>query len=722
LPKRTTQFGSIESLQTNLPHLLSKLAVTYDSKDLNSAMEHVSPSLLADRPVEWVQQVISDAGIPGVRPIQLGWRRFDQRLLPALIYHDSHWYLAERIDAETISLHSADEAVEVVAEELLQNATVIWLRAPANKQPKSFSFKGNLAAQLLWKEIFREPRWLGSILIATLIVNFIAVGTSLFAMQVYDRVVPTQAYATLTTLVAGMGLVVLLDWFLKMIRARILDSMACAVDKRTSQQLFDHLLHLQLDRQPQSLGTLAAQISGLDSVRQFFSAALVFALLDMPFALMFIAMIWVIGGAVSLVYLCLLPVALVLGYITQRRMRRLMREQLMRHHERQGILVDSIRGAESIRAASATWRFSQQWEAITASIDGFNIQQKAIASFSNVSTSSLSTAAYVSAIVVGVFEIGAGNLTMGGLIACSILGGRVIAPMAQAVQYLSQWQNVEQSLQMVNQVLMLPKERRDEQELLLPHELPNTLDLEKVRFAYPQSPVQQINIPKLTFKAGERVLLLGTIGSGKSTLLKVLAGLFRPNEGRIRLGSGDLWEMDPKVVSSHLSYLPQVVHLFKGTLRSNLTLSGTASDSRLLHITRELGVDAIAASNLMGMDLPISEGGDGLSGGQRQLVALARVLINQPRIWILDEPTSSLDGDSEKNVWRVLEENIGKDDILVVATHRPMQAMNLATRVIVMNEGEVVRDGKPASILPQLFAGSAKPQKAIPAGGMPNVV
>jgi len=329
-----------------------------------------------------------------------------------------------------------------------------------------------------------------------------------------------------------------------------------------------------------------------------------------------------------------------------------------------------------------------------------------------VTTGSLSSLAYVAAVVVGVWQIEAGLLTMGGLIACSILGGRVIAPVAQGVQYLTQWQNVSQSLRMVDQVLNLDLERRPDQTLLLPDEPPESIELEKIRFAYPESPVQQINIPTLSFKAGERVLLVGPVGCGKSTLLKVMAGMYRPSEGRIRLGDADLWEIDPQLVASQLGYLPQSVHLFKGTLRSNLSLSGTAGDSRLLKVTRDLGVDAIAASSPLGMDLAISEGGEGLSGGQRQLVALARVVIDQPRIWLLDEPTSSLDAESEAKVWAVLEENLAPNDILIVSTHRPMQAIKLATRVIAMQQGEIIKDGRPENVLPQLVGQGAARQTA----------
>ena len=476
-----------------------------------------------------------------------------------------------------------------------------------------------------------------------------------------------------------------------------------------------------LDQQPRSLGTLAAQVGGLDAVRQFFSAGVVFALVDLPFAALFLAFIAIIGGAVGWVYTLLLPVALLLGYVSQWRLRALLSQQMLRSNERQGLLVDTIRGAETIRANNAGWRFAQEWQDVTATIDGYNIQQKAVSSFSSVSTSSLSTLAYVAAVVVGVWQIEAGLLTMGGMIACSILGGRVIAPIAQSVQYLAQWQQVRQALQMVHQVLSLSRDRRPEQQLLLPDELPREVALERVRFAYPESPICQLDIERLQFKSGERVLLVGPIGCGKSTLLKMLAGLYCPSEGRIRLGDADLWEIDPQLVASQVGYLPQAVQLFKGTLRSNLALTGVTSDSRLLQITRELGIDGIAASSPQGMDLVISEGGEGLSGGQRQLVALARVLINQPRVWLLDEPTAALDGESEQRVWTALQGTIQPEDIVIVATHRPMAAARLATRVIAMQQGRVVKDGTPDRVLTQMLArpaASSHPGK----GGMLDVV
>ena len=691
--------------------LLDALDIPCDATRLREAGKRVGPGQSQGSSIQWLREVLIAAEVKELAPVLLPWQRFDPRRLPVLLQHRGTWYLAADAAAEAeagpgadgVLLTGADGAQSRVSSAALDGAEVLWVRrAPSRLQDGPATLWGNLAARLVWKELFRERGWLWKIVVATCLVNLIGVSTALFAMQVYDRVVPTLAYATLTTLVAGMAIIVILDWTLKTIRARILDSLACAVDQRVSQQVFEHLLHVQLDAQPRTLGTLAAQVGSLDAVRQFFSATVVFALVDLPFALMFLAFIAVIGGAVAWVYVLLLPAALLLGFVTQWRLRGLLRGQLSRSNERQGLLVDTIRGAESIRANNAGWRFGREWQEITASINRYAIQQRAISGLAMVTTSSLSTVAYVSAVVVGVWQIEAGLLTLGGLIAVTILGGRIIAPVAQSVQYLVQWQHVSQALDLVHQVLGLRSERRSDQKLLLPAEAPTSMALDSVRFSYAESPIRQLTVDELHLESGDRVLLVGPVGSGKSTLLKVLAGLYRPSEGRVRLGQADLWETDPLLVSTQVGYLPQSVHLFRGTLRSNLCLTGTAGDDRLLEISAQLGIDAIAAGSPQGMEAPISEGGEGLSGGQRQLVALARVFTSKPRIWLLDEPTASLDREMEERVWQALEATLRPSDILVVSTHRPLMASRLVNRVLIMQQGRVIRDGRPETLLPQM--------------------
>ncbi|WP_417559393.1 peptidase domain-containing ABC transporter [Marinomonas sp.] len=700
--KATEQESALTSAA--LHSLFKDMGLGVSFGDVSVALERAD--VLALPLLEQIKAILHGLNIKGVKGGMVAWRRFDRRQLPALVQYDGQWWLAKNGEqADSVLLQQAEGLpAQTVSSEELVESLVLWLqRANPNHLEDNKDQDFPTARKLILSALFQDKLWLGNVLAATVVINLLAIATSLFALQVYDRVVPTLAYSTLATLVVGMLGIVLFDWMLKGIRAKVLDSLAADVDMRLSKQVFHHLLHLRLDKQPNSLGTLNAQVNGLESVRQFFTSGIVFGLIDLPFALMFIAFIAVIGGVVSWVYALLFPLAILLGVVTQIRLRTLIKKQILRSNERQGLLIDVIRGSETIRANNAGWRFSNEWEQITRSLAGYQVHQKAISQISTATTGSLSTIAYVSAVVVGVFQIEAGNLTMGGMIACSILGGRVINPVAQGVQYLVQWQSVSQSLTMVDQLLALDLERKPSQHLLVGEQAISSLSAEQIRFVYGDSPVKHLDIEQLTFNAGDRVLLVGPIGCGKSTLLKVLAGLYRPSEGRIKLGALDLWEIDPQFVTSHVSYLPQNVHLFKGTLKSNLTLSGTVSDSEMMQVASELGVDAIAQSNPKGMELDIAEGGEGLSGGQRQLVALSRTITAKPTVWLLDEPTASLDADTEKRVWEVLEKHIKPDDILIVSTHRPMLAAHIANRVLVMQQGKVTRDGTPAAVFPAMM-------------------
>ena len=708
--------------------LLGRIQVHSAPGELKKAWESAQQNPMVSGPTLCLRATLQALNIRGVRIAQLHWRRMDLRRLPALVFLNERWLLVERDeDARSIRVDELTETGEwqqsVREPEELQDGLVLWAEN-ASTQTGNESLMGRKSISLLKEALFRTRRWLLDISAATIVVNLLAVATAMFAMQVYDRVVPTLAYATLWTLVAGMAIVVTLDWLLKTYRSRILDSLASEVDQTVSQQIFNHVMNLQLDTRPRSLGTMAAQVGGLESVRQFFSSGVVFTLVDMPFALMFIVFIAIIGGPVAWVYASLLPIALALGWYGQHRMRVLTKKQMMRSNERQGMLVDAINGTESIRASHAGWQFSERWQGISDTVSAYGLQQKAINNTVQNTTASLSSAAYIAAIVVGVGQVADGAMTMGAMIACSILGGRVIAPIAQGARFVAQWQGVEQALDMVDGLLKLPTERAPDYTPVTQDRDSKQLLLEKVRFSYPDSPVKQLDIDRLSFQAGQRVAVLGAIGSGKTTLLKVLAGLYRPREGRVILGEADLWEMHPDQVVEQVGYLPQSVHLFQGTLHSNLTLGGNITDDRVLEVAQQLGIDRIAADSPYSMQLPISEGGDGLSGGQKQLVGLGRMMVARPRIWLLDEPTASLDGASEQQVLQALEQNLQPQDILVISTHRVPVARRLANRLLVMQEGKVVEDGKPDQILAKLMNQNAAPNgpQPGPKGGPLNVI
>lgn len=694
-----------DSLQ--LAGLLARRGHRFDVAALSLAVQGLAPQYLVGSGAEWLRAVAVRAGLPHLRAVAADVRRADPAMLPALAWQGGHWQLLIEVGPRGCMLEDGGGRRQHLAVDELAGAPVICVHSPAGGAgaPSDLPTRSP-AARLIVGELLRHPGWIVQVALATIAVNVLAVATSLFSMQVYDRVVPTFAYATLATLTAGMGIVFALDALLKQARAAILDRVAVTVDSRASQQVFAHLLDTELDARPRSVGSFAAQVGSLESVRQFLSSTVIFGLVDLPFCLLFLALIALIGGPVAWVYALLLPVGLVAAWAVHRRLRRLVQSQMAQGNERQGVLVDAIRGAEAIRAAGAGWRFAREWRNVTEGLAALSLRQKGTHNTLSIIIGLLSSIAYVAAIVVGVWQVEEGHFGMGGMVACSLLGGRVITPLMQGIQYLVQWEQVRQSLRMVDQVLALPLQRRPDQALLAPSLASADIAAEQVTHQYPGAALGLRLPPLLQFRSGERVLLLGPVGSGKSTLLKLLGGLYRPSAGQVRVAGIDLWEIDPQVLAGLIGYLPQEPQLFKGTLYENLLLSTVVPDAEAQALARALGIDQIAASSSLGMNLRIGEGGLGLSGGQRQLVSLGRLMLSAPRLWLLDEPTASLDADSEARLWKTLEQRLRPDDILLVATHKPGHALRLATRVLVMRGGEVVRDGQPAELFPRAFPGS----------------
>ena len=660
------------------------------------------------KPIERLNAILAHVGQRRLKFAQLRWDRLDPVSLPVLVFFNGEWAFASRHRDGKVHLIPPGGPSLSLAKEELGAAPVLWFeRAESSDRPDA-RIKSR-AARLLFKELFRDRRWFVEVAVATVVVNVLSIAASLFAKQVYDRVVPSFAYATLTTLTVGMLIVVCLDWALKFIRARITDDLGRRVDKSLSCHLFDHVMDLDLTTRPRSLGTLAAQMRGLEQVRQFFSSTMIFLLTDLPFCLFFLFVIYLLGGRVAFVYATLLPLALGLAWIAQARLRRLAQKEIRHGLERHGLLVESIQGTETLQATGSTWQFSGRWAGLTGIIADYGFKSRSITSVAMITTGSFSTLGYVGAMVIGVTCMAAGELTTGGMIACAILGSRVISPVGMAVRFVVQWQHVRESLDLVNQLLNMEKNRGESSDTLFPDHLEDSLKLEGIRFSYPGSPMVCLSVPALTLAAGDRVVILGPNGCGKSTLLKLMAGLYRPSEGQIRLGGINIFNLASRVVTDHVGYLPQDVHLFKGTLAGNMALGGNTCDADLIEVAQLLGIDRIAAQDPKSMAQDIFEGGQGLSGGQRQLVALARLFLARPRLWLLDEPSAPLDMESENQVLSALRQRVRPYDIVVIASHRPRLSA-LANRVMVMARGQIVRDGAPDEII--RFTGKPVPAQA----------
>ena len=677
--------------------LLAGCKAIYDMKRLDRAFEDLS-SLQEFTPFEVLQFVLKRLGLNDLTVQHTSTSQIQDGRLPGLIYFNDSWRLIEKLGTRyrIVDQISLDE-IELDAEQL-PVTVVLWLEERKTVYETASKDPVITTKALIFKNFKEHPIWLVNIAIATVIVNLFAVVSSLFAMQVYDRVVPTLAMETLTSLVAGVSIIYLVDWLLKVTRSKIVDHNSSYIDKKISSEIYSRLLNVQLDKLPNQLGTLTSQINGLESVRQFFSSTIIFSIVDMPFALLFLGVIYIIGGQIAFVYASFLIISLVFALVAQRRCKNLAANLVMRSNEKLGVLVDTIRGRETIRTIGSNQMFEHEWNEINDSISEYSLKQKRISTNTTTSSQTLGQLSYVIAIVTGVYLIGEGEMTMGGMIACSILGGRVLGPVGQAVSHLVQYESVAQSMKMIDSFWAIPEQRSKGINYVYPDVRPSRISLQNLEFQYSEEGQKILNINNVEFNQGERIALLGNIGSGKSTLLKVLAGLYKPTSGRIRMGDADLWELEPEYIAKNIGYLPQSPELFKGTLKSNLTLGRSIGDTKILSVVNLLGLDAIADQSEKGLDLPISEGGIGLSGGQKQLVAIARLFVGNASVWILDEPTASLDPTTQAAVVKAIQVRMRPTDILFFATHNPKLAMDLATRVIVMNQGQITNDAPVSAV------------------------
>ena len=542
-------------------------------------------------------------------------------------------------------------------------------------------------------------------IVATLILSVVGLVGAMYSMQVYDRVVPSKGYSTLVVLTVGALLGVLLELLLKQLRAHMIDRACKAIDQELSAVFFGKALNIRMDARPRTVGTFASQIRYFESVRHFLTSSTLFILADTPFALLFIVIIASISWPVALVPLVLVPVAFGVGALMRKPIEKLTGQNMAESNRKNGLLIEAIDGIESIKAANAEWKWLERWRHLNGVIGAGELKTKALTTFSSNITQTLQQLIYIGMVLVGAWEITEGRLTMGGLIACTIVSGRALGPFAQIPSLLVQWKQAQIALKSLDGIMALPNDRDDGQRLLVPETCRGELRLDQVSFVYgPGQPALQPG--QLRIAPGERVAVVGAIGSGKSTLVKLLSGLYKPQQGSVLLDGLDMAHLAPEYVREHIGYLPQDVRLFQGTLRENLTLGlPSPSDTQILKAAALTGLDQIVHAHPKGLALEISEGGRGLSGGQRQLVGLTRMLLQQPSILLLDEPTASMDGALEVRVMQHLFQEIAPESTLLVVTHKPALLAHVQ-RMIVVDKGRVVLDGPRDHVLAQLRGGS----------------
>lgn len=539
---------------------------------------------------------------------------------------------------------------------------------------------------------------------AALLANLLLLSTSLYSMQVYDRVIPSQGVATLTVLTTGVLIALLLELVIKLARSHLLEAAVQGMDLELSHAIFQRLLGLRLDQFPPAVGSLSAQLRSYETIRAFLSSATLYLLVDAPFALLFLGVIAIIAGpAVALIPAGFFVLALVVGFIHKGRVARHAQSGFAAANRKLGLLVETVEAAEGIKAVGAAARQGARWHELTR--QGVEDEQ-AIRRVSESATywaGFIQQVSYVLLVAAGAWIAATSTeLTAGGIIACSILSGRVLAPVAALPGLMVQAAHACAALEALEKVFALQGDNHGVAAPLTPARIRGEWRCIDLKFAYPGRS-QPFAVPPCLIRAGEKVAILGPIGSGKSTLLKLLAGLYAPTAGQVLLDGLDIQQIDRQTLARQLGYLPQDVQLLAGTLRDNLTvgLAEPPAEADLLEACRQTGLDQLVASHPQGLDMPIFEGGSGVSGGQRQLIGLTRLLLGRPQAWLLDEPTAAMDEQSEGRALAALRQRVAAQATLILVTHKPA-LLGLVDRLIVLLPQGGVMDGPRDAVLAQL--------------------
>ncbi|NEN75766.1 type I secretion system permease/ATPase [Pelistega sp. NLN82] len=565
----------------------------------------------------------------------------------------------------------------------------------------------HLPKSWFWKVIWRFKAYYGQVILATFIINFLALVSSLYVMNVYDRVIPNQTYETLWALSIGVVLAISFEFMAKMIRGHLTDIAGKKADLIISAALFRRVMALRLIDKPVSSGSYANNLRDFESVREFMTSASLLVLVDLPFLLLFVFVIYLIGGALAIVPALIIPIVIIAGILIQPKLAARINESMRESSQRQGLIVEALDGIETLKANNATNWAQQRWDMYTAKTAASQIKVKDLSSLVvnfSVAMQQLNT---VFLVILGTYLIHSTDetirISMGALIASVILSGRALAPLAQIAGLATRFQQARLALKGVDEIISRPIDRDTERKYITLKQAQGKISFNKVNFQYNKEAPKAVSGVTININPGEKVAILGRIGSGKSTMLKLASGLYEPQSGGVALDNIDLRQIEPNYVRNQIALLGQSPRLFLGTLRENLDIARTdnfSSDQELIVALHRFGLDSLVRAHPRGLDMPLGENGMGLSGGQKQLVALARLTIRDPRVVLLDEPTSDLDQGSEEMVLQSLARWMGNRTLIVV-THRP-QVLKIVNRIIVMDNGKVVIDGPRDAVLEHL--------------------
>jgi ATP-binding cassette subfamily C protein LapB len=623
------------------------------------------------------------------------------------------------VGEDEITCVNVDQAAaiewKIAREEADQHLSGSFLLLSAAKPIKDARLSQHLASykgSWFWSMLLADKRRHFEIGIASVIGNLLALGSALFGMQVWDRVVPAQSLPTLWVLASGVIIAVMLEFALRISRMKLADMIGKKVDLTISSMFFARALDIRNDARPKSTGSFIAQLRETETIRESLGSSTLTAAIDMPFAIVFLFVIWMIGGPLILMVLMALPLIIIPGLLLQIPLAKLSNVTAQESALRHAILVESIDGIEDIKSLQAERRFHRLWDRYSLASSATATKQKQYISLYVYWIQSVQQLAYVMVIVAGVYMVLAGEMTTGGVIGCSMLTGRALSPFAQLAQIFTRWQSAKTAKKGLDDLLEKPIDHPTGAERMRRQHIAGDYELTAVEFGYDPEAPANLRIGNIRIKAGERIALVGRNGAGKTTLLKLLGAALPAQKGAVVLDNANIQHLDTSDVRNKVSLLTQESRLFHGSIQENIQMgSPLASRAQFDEALSISGAAQIVRTLSKGLETTVMEGGAGLSGGQKQAIMLARTLLRDPSIVLLDEPTSAMDEASEKQFIKEIKPWM-EGRTVVIATHRPA-LLDLVDRIIVMERGRVVIDDKKEVVLARLqgAAVSDMPQK-----------
>lgn len=549
------------------------------------------------------------------------------------------------------------------------------------------------------------------VLLASALINVFALAIPLFVMNVYDRVIPNAAVETLWVLASGVLMVFLFDFLLKSMRGYFIDTAGKKIDVELSSRIFSQILGVQMKERPQSVGALANTVQSFEVFRDFITSTTVTVLVDLPFVFLYLLIVNLLGGNLFLIPFLMLPVVIVVGMFLQWPLIKLTKQSYQYSSEKQATLFESLAGVEAIKTYGAESHLQGRWEQVVTLSARLGNRLRIVTNLSVNFTMVCQQLVSISVVIFGVYKISNGDLTMGALIACTILSGRAIAPMSQVAGLLTRYYQSINSLKSINNVMQMKTDVDINQKYLHRPNLKGSIEFKDVSFYYENEQLKALNHVSFRIAPGERVAIIGTIGAGKSTIAKLIMGLYKPTDGSILIGDVLQDQINPADLRYQIGYVPQDITLFYGSVKDNISFGAAhVDDKTVLQAAKIAGVEHFLKNQPDGYDLQVGERGKNLSGGQRQAVALARAFLLSPKLLLLDEPCASMDVITEKRICQNIHSMITKEKTLIVFTHK-LAMLSLVDRVMVMDNGRIVLDGTTNEVINKLKSLREKGQK-----------